>query len=56
MRSGTPAITSPQASASRIKPASGNPPAVHARKRTGVGSPFWSANTATAAATSATTR
>jgi hypothetical protein len=56
MRSGTPAITSPQASAIKINPASGKPPAVHARKRTGVGSPFWRANTATAAARSATTR
>jgi len=39
-----------------MSPASGKPPAVHAKKRTGAGSPFWSANTATAAATSATTR
>jgi len=54
--SGTPAITSPLASEIRIRAASGRPSAVHTMKRTGVGSPFWSANTATAAAMIATMR
>jgi len=53
---GMPAITSPLASEIRIRAASGRPSAVHTMKRTGVGSPFWSANTATAAAMIATTR
>jgi hypothetical protein len=54
--SGTPAITSPLASEMRISAARGRPSALQAMKRTGVGAPFCSANTATAAATSATTR
>jgi hypothetical protein len=54
--SGTPAITSPLASETRISAASGRPAALQTMKRTGVGSPFCSANTATAAAISATTR
>jgi hypothetical protein len=52
--SGTPAISSPLASEMRIRPASGKPSTVHATNRTAVGAPFWSANTATAAAMIAT--
>jgi hypothetical protein len=56
MSSGTPAITSPLASAIRIRAASGKPSTDHTMKRTGVGSPFWSAKTAITAARMATTR
>jgi hypothetical protein len=48
-------MTSPAASASRIRPASGKFSTLHTAKRTGVGSPFCSANTAIAAVRIATT-